>query len=181
MKLTEALNISSMTSCKFSSLLPAANTTVLPKLWYFYTYNPWVHHLSIFLPWFRKGQAVLVSKGIYSRFTLFFTCSTVSLLSTLLCLPQYPPHFWAGRECCRYQRIHFQVRIPFWKCRDSFNASKYVNTLSTAFQQVCNCSIYSKETSICILHAQSTPLGIKSDSRRSLHRRIQTSVSFQID
>lgn len=45
MKLTAAVNISSMTSCKFSSLLPAASITVFPELWYFYTYNPQVNHL----------------------------------------------------------------------------------------------------------------------------------------
>lgn len=35
MKLTAAVNISSMISCKFSSLLPAASITVFPKSWYF--------------------------------------------------------------------------------------------------------------------------------------------------
>lgn len=34
-KLTAAANISSMTSCKFSSLLPAASIAVFPRLWYF--------------------------------------------------------------------------------------------------------------------------------------------------
>jgi len=45
MKLIAAVNISSMTLCKFSSLFPGASITVFPKLWYFYTYNPQVNYL----------------------------------------------------------------------------------------------------------------------------------------
>lgn len=99
MKLTAAENIASVTSCKFSSLLPAAGITALPKLWDFIRVT---RGLTTFCQDSGEAQVALVSRGICSEFPLSFICLADSLLPTPLALLLCLPGSWAGSHSCTH-------------------------------------------------------------------------------